>query len=188
MRPRRIGSFVTAWLAGSVPARVNTVGRTVALLAGTCTTTKTAAGRSSGRFRTISMSVSTPPAEAPMTMMSWVCTGNALVEGQKERIRDEPRPLIGGRRTNDSTPYRRWPIRANAGTASAASSGGRKRQHAPLVGGLAREEAGAGEFQRLIPIDDRRAPVAGVGEEIFDRAAVARHRDRFRAVVVLVDE
>src|SRR6266849_9735553 len=48
-------------------------GNLLALQAGRCRTTKTAAGKSGGSPETTRLSASTPPAEAPITMMSAAC-------------------------------------------------------------------------------------------------------------------
>src|SRR5262249_41896767 len=55
---------------GRSPARCRIAGSTLVAIAGTCSTTKTAAGRSPGSLAQIARSASTPPAEAPTTTMS----------------------------------------------------------------------------------------------------------------------
>src|SRR5262249_3179801 len=57
------------------PARLRISGRTLIERGGTWTTTKTGAGKSSGRPATTSESASMPPLEAPMTMILFGATG-----------------------------------------------------------------------------------------------------------------
>src|SRR5262245_13983065 len=71
MRPGWIASPSSGWTAGNGETRLRIVGSTLGLWAGTCRTTKTDAGRSAGKARTSCVSASTPPAEAPTTIMSW---------------------------------------------------------------------------------------------------------------------
>src|ERR1700674_2845146 len=58
------------WKARSGPARHRSVGSALCLCAGICSTTKTAAGKWVGNACTSVFSASTPPAEAPITMIS----------------------------------------------------------------------------------------------------------------------
>src|SRR5437588_12512972 len=58
------------WKARSGPAWHRSVGSALGLRAGICSTTKTDAGKWAGNACTSVLSASTPPAEAPITMIS----------------------------------------------------------------------------------------------------------------------
>src|SRR5205807_9594427 len=64
----RSGSPSLAVRAGSAPARLRIAGRRLVPVLGRWRTTTMGAPRSAGSSPTSSLSVSTPPAEAPMTM------------------------------------------------------------------------------------------------------------------------
>src|SRR5687768_7550631 len=70
MCPWRMATPSVAWDAVSGPARWRIWGRTPGLAGEVWTTTKTAAGRVGGNPRNNSISAWTPPALAPITMMS----------------------------------------------------------------------------------------------------------------------
>src|SRR5205807_3104816 len=76
MRFGRMGSPSAGWSTGSLVWRPRILGRAVPVWGAMWSTTKTAAGRSSGRSATNRLNASTPPAEAPTTMMS--CRGMAV--------------------------------------------------------------------------------------------------------------
>src|ERR1041384_176191 len=106
MCPWRIRSPSSACLAGSVPMRDSILGSRLVAYAGKCTVTNTAAGRSAGRCRTTVETASTPPADAPITMMSRIgaplsaaeCSGFVGLAGRRKSraLREpqrDPRPL-----------------------------------------------------------------------------------------------
>src|SRR3954467_7894137 len=91
MRPARSGSPSVAAAAGNSPWRLRMAGRTLRPEAGTCSTTITAAGRSSGRSAARRVRASTPPAEAPTTIRGTLIYGgnlpaNGPVEAPVDRL------------------------------------------------------------------------------------------------------
>src|SRR5438552_13251859 len=67
----------TGWRACSHPARLRISGSWLGLCAGICRTRKMAAGRSAGNEPTSVTRASTPPADAPITIIS--CLGIVLL-------------------------------------------------------------------------------------------------------------
>src|ERR671933_172266 len=71
MRPGSIGCRSSACAAGNRPARSRMVASALRASGGTWSTTNTAAEKSAGRPATTRVSASTPPADAPITTISW---------------------------------------------------------------------------------------------------------------------
>src|SRR5207248_6110019 len=65
-----ISAWSMGWKARSGPAWHRSVGSALGLRAGICSTMKTDAGKCAGNACTSVMSASTPPAEAPITIIS----------------------------------------------------------------------------------------------------------------------
>src|SRR5437762_13289914 len=78
MRPGTIGSPSFGCIAGTGPALVSTLGSTLFTPGARCQTTKSAAGRSAGRPAASFSSACMPPAEAPITTMSFFAIPGAL--------------------------------------------------------------------------------------------------------------
>src|SRR5438477_2685618 len=78
MRPGSIGSPSFGLHAGSGPARVSSVGRTLFTPGARCHTTNSDAGSPRGRRATSCSSAPIPPAEAPTTTMSFFAIRAAL--------------------------------------------------------------------------------------------------------------
>src|SRR3954469_11271242 len=94
MLPGRIVSPSSGWRAGSEPAFSRIKGRELVWKAGTCNTTKIAAGKSAGIVLTTSRRLSTPPADAPITMHLFiVCLDTPGVPGQGPALRKAYAPL-----------------------------------------------------------------------------------------------
>src|SRR5438067_164207 len=85
MRPGMMASPSSACAAGSRPARDSTVGSMLLTPGARCQTTNTAAGRSAGRPATSRSSAPMPPAEAPITTMSFVAIPCAMQASRPER-------------------------------------------------------------------------------------------------------
>src|SRR5689334_11395782 len=78
MRPGLTGSPSCGCTAGSGPALVSTAGSTLLTPGDRCHTMNSAAGRSAGRPATSFSSAPMPPAEAPITTMSFVAMPRAM--------------------------------------------------------------------------------------------------------------
>src|SRR5262245_42814998 len=97
MRPSAMASPSRACNAGNGPARERICGRTLVPSSGRWVATKIDAARSAGSPPTSFSSAATPPAEAPITTISWVNTSASL--GPKSLARGEllelTQPLLG---------------------------------------------------------------------------------------------